>query len=632
MCGIVGVYAKRGVVDAQTIRAMNAVLVHRGPMDEGYMFRRHVGLGMRRLSIIDVAGGHQPVYNEDRSIAVVLNGEIFNYRELGEELLKRGHRFSTASDTEVIAHLYEERGAECLSQLNGMFGIAIWDDRKQTLLVARDRLGVKPLYYYEDAGWLAFASELKALLVCDFVPRRPDRSAIADFLALRYVRAPRSPFEGVRKLLPGHYVTADASGVSQSRYWNLADHTSPLALSEADAVERLRWLLQDSVRIRLRSDVPVGAFLSGGIDSSTITAYAARQSSAPLRTFTVDFGGDSFDEVRYARLVARALGTEHHETVATVEDALQQLPRLVWHMDEPNADSAIVPTYLVSQFAATGLRVILTGSGGDEVFGGYARYFDGYPIDHLYRRIAQAPREALGRVVTRVRLPHVTRRVTWNNLPDADRYLVQVTNFSPAERADLLGAMSDSDADLKAEFAAYPGHDRVNRRLFVDACTYLPDDILHITDRMSMAVSLEAREPLLDYRLVEFCAGLPGDYKVHQERREWKVILKKAMSPLLPAEILTRIKWGFGAPIQAWMNRGLLSALRELYRASEAVRHGLLDPAGVEGQLARAGSYVPGFQMAQKLWTLLVFEIWCRVFLTGNGGKAPQATLRDLAS
>ncbi len=630
MCGIVGVYAKRGVVDEQGVRDMNSVLVHRGPMDEGYMFKRHVGLGMRRLSIIDVAGGHQPVYNEDRSVAVILNGEIFNYRELGQELLKRGHRFSTASDTEVIAHLYEDVGAACFSHLNGMFGIALWDDRKQTLLVARDRLGVKPFYYYEDNAYFAFASELKALLLCDFVPRRLDRRAIADFLALKYVRAPRSPFEDVRKLLPGHYLAVGPSGVSQAQYWRLADYSQPVAINEADAIERLRWLLQDAVRIRLRSDVPVGAFLSGGIDSSTIALYAAQQSSTPLRTFTVDFGREGFDEVRYARVMAKALNTDHHETVVTVDDALRQLPRLVWHMDEPNADSAIVPSYLVSRFAAAELRVILSGSGGDEVFGGYARYFDGYPLDHLYRRIAQGPRQALGRAVTRVRLPHVTRRVTWNNLPDADRYLMQVMNFAPAERVDLSGAMSNGGVDLKAEFAGYPGHDRVNRRLFVDACTYLPDDILHITDRMSMAVSLEARTPLLDYRLVEFCAGLPGDYKVRQERREWKVILKKAMGPLLPAEILTRVKWGFGPPIQAWMNNGLLPVVRELYRASEAVHHGLLEPAGVREQLARVGTSVPGFQSAQKLWTLLVLEIWCRVYLTRGSGGPPQATLHDL--
>lgn len=631
MCGIAGLYVKRGRADPQVVRAMTSILVHRGPMDEGYLDRSNVALGMRRLSIIDVDGGHQPVFNEDGTVGVVFNGEIYNYKELREELLQRGHRFTTWSDTEVIVHLYEERGVECLEALNGMFAIALWDDRRQRLWLARDRLGVKPLYFVDGPEHFAFASELKALLTCDFVSRDPDRLAVLDYLVFMYVRAPRTAFAAIRKLLPGHYLTADASGVRVVRYWDLRDHYEPSSISEEEASEQVRALLQDAVRIRLRSDVPVGAFLSGGMDSSTIVACAAGQAPEPLRTFTVDFGQDSFDEVRYARLVAETFRTDHRETAATVDDAIEHLPHLVWHMDEPNADSAIVPAYLVSKFAARELRVALSGTGGDEVFGGYARYFDGFPVEHLYRHMPRSSRTLLGAAVGRLGPAHLARRARWNALPDSGRYLAQVARFTPAEGQTLAGRPARETVDLLEEFAAYPDGDTTNRLLFVDMLTYLPDNILHITDRMSMAVSLEARTPFLDYRLVEFCAGLPGHFKVRWRARARKVVLTKAMNGVLPPAILTRMKWGFGPPLEAWMNRGLAGTVRALFARSEAEAHGFLEPGAVRALLQSAGSRVHDFYTAQKLWSLLVLELWCRIFLSGNGTQAPAVTLADLA-
>lgn len=631
MCGIAGIYAKRGRVAPEMVRAMTSILVHRGPMDEGYLDRSNVALGMRRLSIIDVDGGHQPVYNEDGTVGVILNGEIYNYKELREELLQRGHRFATWSDTEVIVHLYEERGVECLAALNGMFVIALWDDRRQRLWLVRDRLGVKPLYFVDIPEYLAFASELKALLACDFVSREPDRGAVLDYLVFMYVRAPRTAIAAIRKLLPGHYLTADASGVRMVRYWDLRDHCEPSSANEGEASEQVRALLQDAVRIRLRSDVPVGAFLSGGMDSSTIVACAAGQAPEALRTFTVDFGPDSFDEVRYARLVAETFRTNHRETAATVEDAVDHLPRLVWHMDEPNADSAIVPAYLVSKFAASGLRVVLSGTGGDEVFGGYARYFDGLPAEHLYRWMPEVSRRWIGGAITRLGPAHLARRARWNALPDAERYLSQIARFTPAECEALVGAAVNGGVDLRQGFAAYPGSDAVDRLLFFDMHTYLPDNLLHITDRMSMAVSLEARTPFLDYRLVEFCAGLPGHFKVRWRTRTRKVVLRRAMTGVLPPEILTRMKWGFGPPLEAWMNRGLVQTIRAIYAHSEAETHGLLEPGAVRNLLQRSGSRVHDFYTAQKLWSLLVLELWCRIFLGGNATQAPTVTLTDLA-
>lgn len=630
MCGIVGIYTKRGIADAETIRAMTSVLVHRGPMDDGYLFGANVGLGMRRLSIIDIEGGHQPVYNEDRSIGVILNGEIYNYRELRIELIARGHRFYTMSDTEVIVHLYEEMGEAFLSLLNGMFAIALWDERAQRLLLARDRLGVKPLYYYEDAERLAFASELKALLQCRFVPRDIDLEAISDYLTLMYIRAPRSPFKAIRKLLPGHYLVIDASGARLVRYWDLREHCEPTSLNEPALIEHIRWLLEDSVRLRMRSDVPVGAFLSGGIDSSTVVAYASANSPQPLDTFAVGFEGADFDELGYARIVAKAFRTRHHETVVTVEDTIRHLPKLVWHLDEPNADSAIIPTYLVSKFAATKLRVVLTGLGGDELFGGYPRYFDGYPIEHAYRRIPGALRQNLLAPLARVLPSRIAGRIEWNSLADEERYLMQVSYLLPSERQALLSHAVNGEVSLREEFRAYPGIDRINRLMFVDAITYLPDDILHITDRMSMAVSLEARTPFLDYRLVEFCAGMPGSHKIHRASRGWKVILKKTMGPILPEAIVRRPKWGFGAPVVTWMNMGLLPVLKDLYRSSEAVAIGLLDRAGTQRLIESWGKALKNYRSAHKLWMLLVLEVWCRVFLGKNAGKSPCFALDDL--
>jgi len=631
VCGIAGLYARRGTVDPRMVRAMTAVQTHRGPVEEGYLLTPRVGLGMRRLSIIDVAGGRQPVYNEDGSIAVVFNGEIFNYRELRAELFERGHRLTTASDTEVIVHLYEERGVDCLHAFNGMFAFALWDGRRERLFLARDRLGVKPLYYWDGVQGLAFASELKALLLCDFVERRPDPHAVLDYLALMYIRAPRTPFQDVYKLLPGHYLVADRAGTRVDAYWRLADHCTPARISVPEAVERVRELLRDAVRLRLRSDVPVGAFLSGGIDSSAIVALAAQESATPLRTFTVDFGPDSFDEVRYARLVADRYATAHHEMRATVDDALQELPRLVWHMDEPHGDSAIVSTYLVSRFAASQLRVVLSGSGGDEVFGGYRRYFDGGVVDHLYRRLPWGLRAAGARWARRVS-EELGARLAWNALPAEQRYLRTLSLFQAPERRRLLGGVVQDALDLREVFAAVPRADPVNRLMYVDAVTYLPDDILHVTDRMSMAVSLEARTPFLDYRLVEFAAGLPGRWKVDPWRRSWKILLKRAVAPWLPPAILARPKWGFGAPLRAWMRQGLLDVLPRVYRESAAVRAGLLQADGVAALLQAARTGPMPVHVGQQLWSLLVLELWSRLFLRGPAAQAPAFTLRDLAA
>ena len=617
MCGITGIYCKRGTPDQHLVRAMTERLFHRGPIEDGYYFSPVVGLGMRRLSIVDIEGGHQPVYNEDRSIAVVLNGQIYNYVELADELQARGHRFYTRSDTEVIVHLYEELGPDCLARLNGMFAIALWDARRQTLFLARDRLGVKPLYYADEAEHFAFASELKSLLLCPFVPREIDHAAISEYLTLMYIRAPRTPFTHIAKLPPGHSLLIDENGVKRQRWWDLSQHCEPAQLTMPEAAERLGDVLSDAVRIRLRADVPVGAFLSGGIDSSAVTAFAARALTQPLNTYAVGFAGSEFDELGYARMVAEAFKTNHHQTIVTVDDALRHLPWLVWHLDEPNADSAIVPTFLVSKVSAQDLRVILSGLGGDELFGGYERYFDGFPVEHLYRRLPGSLRGTLLAPLAQ-RLNPRAGRVAWRNaLPDAERYLAQVTVFPASMRSRLA---PDGQVSLTKEFRAYPSRDVVNRLMFVDALTYLPDDILHITDRMGMAVSLEVRTPFLDYRLVELAASLPGKFKTDQLGRAWKVCLKQAMSGILPDAILARPKWGFGAPVRAWMQKGLDQTVQTLFRESAAARWELIYLPGVQDYIETPP---PGEDRlrSQRLWTLLILELWARVFLEGNGQR-----------
>lgn len=630
MCGITGIYSRRDPVDHGLVMAMTQMMFHRGPMEDGYLFQPHIKLGMRRLSIIDVEGGHQPVYSEDGSIGVILNGQIYNYRELRQNLLGRNHHLRTVSDTEVIVHLYEEMGEACLKLFNGMFAFALWDGRKDRLFIARDRLGIKPLYYFENFEYFAFASELKALLLCPFIPREPDPQAISDYLTFMYIRAPHSPFKSIFKLLPGHYLTVDSQGLKVTKYWDLRDHCQSSNLDEGEAIEQIRELIRDAVRLRLRSDVPVGAFLSGGLDSSTVVAFAAQQQQEPLNTFGVGFAGDGFDELSYARVVAEAFKTRHHETTVTVTDAIQNLPKLVWHLDEPNADSAFVPTYLVSEFAASQLRVILTGLGGDELFGGYPRYFDGYPLEHLYRRVPMSLRNLPVAPIVRHFSATVANRLELNGKADAARYLERVNVFPRSEKLGLMGAFVKDSADLQNEFAGYPGEDPINRMMYVDALTYLPDDILHITDRMSMAVSLEARTPFLDYRLVEFCAGLPGNLKVRQGHREWKVILKKALAPILPQEILTRKKWGFGAPVTAWMDQGLAQTVSQVYRDSFAVKIGLVDGTGVSRCISQYASQKRLSGSAQKLWSLLVLEVWCQVFLQQDSVVLPSFTLDDL--
>ncbi len=591
------------------------------------MLEPGVALGMRRLSIIDIEGGHQPISGEDGSVTIVFNGEIYNFLELKPELEARGHTFKTNSDTETIVHSYEEFGAECLRDLRGMFAFAIWDARARKLFLARDRAGKKPLYYTTTPkGTLVFGSELKTLLQHPDVERELNVEALDAYLTLGYVPDPLSIFRDVHKLAPGHFLTFSEGTVSVKQYWEFDfRHEKPRA--EEDYIEEVRALLDESVRLRLISDVPLGAFLSGGIDSSTVVALMARHMGQPVKTFSIGFHEDSYNELKYARLTAEKFGTDHHEFFVT-PDICSIVDELAWHFDEPFADSSALPTYMVSKLARDYVTVVLSGDGGDELFAGYTRYV----VDRKREGFGLLPKPLRERVMRPIsqRLPHATwgRNYLHNvSLDPISRYLDSVSIFSSLNRKSLYTAGFSQQLEqgsyasrLFQQLAAEIDSDEpIDCLLYLDSKTYLPGDILVKVDRMSMAVSLEARAPLLDHKLIDFVTGIPASLKL--AGFETKHLLKKAIEDLVPAEILHRPKQGFGVPIQEWINRELRSRLRETLTESRTRQRGYIDPHYVDVLLDEHERGRRDHSMG--LWALFMLELWNRQFLDGNGAQMP---------
>ncbi len=626
MCGIAGFVdrwtageARAGEERAAILQRMCDVIKHRGPDDSGYTRQTGVALGMRRLSIIDLAGGHQPISGEDGSVTIVFNGEIYNFLEIKPKLEARGHRFKTNSDTEAIVHGYEEYGPECLKELRGMFAFAIWDERAHSLFVARDRAGKKPLYYtLTPNGTFVFGSELKVLLEHPEVEPEIDPQALDAYLTLGYVPDPLSIFKQVYKLPPGHYLIFSQGQVRVSQYWDFEFRPSA-ARSEEDYLEELRVLLDESVRLRLISDVPLGAFLSGGIDSSSVVALMARHTAQPVKTFSIGFHEDSYNELKYARLTAEKFGTDHHEFFVT-PDICSIVDELVWHFDEPFADSSAIPTYMVSKLARDHVTVVLSGDGGDELFAGYTRYV----VDSKRRSFDHLPkvlREGLMRPLSQ-HLPHATwgRNYLHNvSLDPLARYLDSVSVFTALNRRSLytqdfkrrLDSGNYAARLFQQLIAELPSEDPLERLLYLDSKTYLPGDILTKVDRMSMAVSLEARAPLLDHKLIEFVTSIPASLKL--AGWETKYLLKKAVQDLVPAEILHRPKQGFGVPIQEWINQQLRSRLRETLTESRTRQRGYLDARYVDVLLDEHERGRRDHSM--QLWSLFMLELWQRQFL-----------------
>lgn len=620
MCGICGI-AGGARVELDVLSRMTRALRHRGPDDEGFFVRDYeggpaVGLGFRRLSIIDLESGNQPIANEDDSIRIVMNGELYNYRELRRELSGRGHSFSTDTDTEVVVHLYEELGADCVSRLNGMFAFALWDEPRRQLLLARDRFGKKPLYYSDLGDALLFGSEPKALLNHPRCPSDLDLESLGRYLALEYVPTPRSIFAGIHKLPGGHTLTWRDGETMLERYWDMPFET-PSQLSDDELADELRQRLRASVRRRLVSDVPLGAFLSGGIDSSSVVAMMVAESPArEVKTFSIGFHDRSFDESAHARRVAESLGTDHHEQVFTSDVMLDALPSMVDMLDEPFADASVLPTYVLSRFARQSVTVALGGDGADELLAGYPT-FSAERIARFYRM----PRVLHEHVVANLadRLPvstanfstdfKVKRFVRAANEPASTRHPLWLGSFSPREQQDLLlHAAGDPYDEVRRAFDEAPTREPIDRLVYSYARTYLQDDILFKVDRASMATSLEVRAPFLDVELVEFLGRVPPRLKLR--RFDTKHLLKRAMRDVLPVGIASRPKKGFGIPVAAWLKAELREHLQEELSGERLRRQGLFDPVTVERLVSE---HLSGRRDNRKqLWTLFVFQLWHR--------------------
>ncbi|HEX3147582.1 MAG TPA: asparagine synthase (glutamine-hydrolyzing) [Gemmataceae bacterium] len=633
MCGIAGIVDLRGrPVDRPALVRMGDRLAHRGPDAKGFHIDGGVGLGHRRLSIIDLAGGKQPMANADGTVWVTFNGEIYNFADLRGPLEARGYPFATHSDTEAIIHAYEAHGAKCVEQFRGMFAFAIWDSRRQRLFAARDRLGKKPFFYTIADGQFLFASEMQGLLAHPAVERKIDPTAIDDYLTYGYVPAPRTIFCGVFKLPPAHTLTLDLAADAPNRarpqverYWSL--HYEPKTnVREPEALEQLTAILTEAVRLRLVADVPLGALLSGGVDSSVVVALMSKLSSRPVKTFSIGFDDKAFNELPFARLVAERYQTEHHELVVR-PDALTVLPTLVRHYGEPFADSSGVPSYYVAQLTRQHVTVALNGDGGDECFAGYDRY-RGMLLAERYRRIARPLRcgliEPIAALIPdslprRSRLRQAKRFLESAAMDPADRYLNWVSFFTPRQRAELYSnefraelAGHDAGGFLRDLFAAInPGAGLLDRTLAVDVQSYLPDDLLVKVDIATMANALEARSPLLDHVVMEFAARLPANLKIRGSTL--KYLLRRLAERLLPAAALNRRKMGFGVPVGDWMRGELKPLVNDTLLSERAAQRGYLKPETVRELVDQHQSRTQDH--THRLWALLWLELWFREFI-----------------
>jgi len=638
MCGIHGIFQLDGqAVTPALLSAMGNVTSHRGPDDEGMHIDGACGIAMRRLSIIDLAGGHQPLSNVEQTIWLVCNGEIYNYRELREELQAKGHQFKTGSDSEVLIHLYAQEGDDFVHRLNGMFDFALWDARRRRLLIGRDRLGVKPLYVLQDGKRLAFATEAKALLTLPGVQAALDPSVVASYLHLGYVAAPGCIFKGIRKLPPATLLAIEDGKVREWRYWRLPSKIDTQT-TEREWIDRVRAQLEASVHMQMVSDVPIGAFLSGGVDSSAVVGFMAKHSAHPIRTYAIGFtGGEAealYNELPYAKQVAKLFGTQHREIVVK-PDVVDLLPKLLWHMDEPIADTAFITTYLVSQFARQDVKVILSGVGGDELFGGYRRYL-GEHYAAKYQRLpgwlrssaaslaSHLPADRHSGLLNTLRL--AKGFLTSAELPADDRYRSYLQVMDRQTVASLLLRPDVAGQDPLAQaFAGADSQDVLNRMFAVDAETQLPDDLLMLTDKMSMAVSLECRVPLLDHDLVELAASMPSAIKVRGGRL--KHVLKESLGDMLPKDILDRKKRGFGTPMGAWLKKELAPLLSRLLAPDVVGARGLYQQPVVDRLMAdHASNRIDG---TDALLAMMNLEIWSRIYLDQ---RDPQDVAGELRS
>lgn len=622
VCGIVGAFHYRsGHPSRELVARQTELLRHRGPDDEGFWSDGDVAFGHRRLSIVGPGrSGHQPVRNEDGSCWAVFNGELYGWRDVRRALVSRGHRLRCTGDAELLLHLYEDHGDDFVDQLRGEFAFALFDCHRRRLLLVRDRVGVKPLYYHDDGKRVAFASELKALLLDPSVPRDVDERAILDYLTFQYVPAPRTIWRGVRKLLPGHRLVCDARGVHIEPYWTLPIERQIEASDDAIA-EQLHFLLEEAVRLRLDAHTPIGAALSGGIDSSAVVALMSCVASGPVRTFSIGFGEPRFDELEHARLIARQFGTDHHEHVVEPR-ALDLLPQLIWGLDEPFADPSILPTYCLSRLASSSVKAILSGDGGDEAFAGYRTYAAAIRHERLLR-MPGAVRRAIGAAASGLGPDHpLGRRIRRIPMSVLDRHLEAMSTFPPRELESLLGPRLLEVRRIEDPLAASRERHRraaaeigdVPALLHLDTHTYLADDVLRKVECASMLNSLEVRVPLLDHRVLEFVSRLPFRFKRRGETSKW--ILKRALKDLLPSATLARSKKGFTVPLEHWFGGRFGELARATLLDPRARRRGWLDHEQLERRVLAGPA-----RDAQQVWSLVCLELWAQCHLDGEGAR-----------
>lgn len=631
MCGIAGIYdtkAGRGSLEP-AIRAMTEALSHRGPDDFGYHVADTVALGHRRLSIIDLKDGHQPIYNEDATACIVYNGEVYNYREIKKELEDAGHRFTTNSDTETILHAYEQWGEECVGRLHGMFAFCVWDSKKKTLFMARDRFGKKPFFYAEYNGRFVFSSEMKSILLDTGFKRTVDDEALAAYFMFTYVPAPLTIYRGIKKLLPGHTLTYRDGQTTENKYWDIR-FAPDRGKKEKDFIPEFMELLREAVRMRLLSEVPLGAFLSGGVDSSAVVALMSGVSPSPVNTFTIGFSGNTGgfdDERKYARLVAERYATNHkeYEVSPSLEGIME---KIVGSFDEPFADDSTIPSYYVYEMAGRDVRVALSGLGGDEAFCGYERYL-GFHISRLYGRLPGALRDGVLRPLIE-RIPesssggntvnHLKRFVRSSSKDNGERYLGFVSKVKGSYRDGFFTGRDSvfSDAAVSARdiflnyFNSENAVDPLDRVFYCDIKTYLPDDILACTDRLSMHHSLEVRVPFLDHKLMEYTATIPAEIKMKWFRK--KNLLKKAVSGYLPEKVINHKKQGFVGPLTQWLKTDLKTVTLERLAGKRLERHGVLNPATVKRIL---DDHYEGKEVNDTLiWSLLMFQTWFEMYMS----------------
>ena len=634
MCGITGIYnfANGGAADGAELRRLNNLILHRGPDDEGIYLDGPVGLAMRRLSIIDLSTGHQPISNEDGTVWIVFNGEIYNFPQLRAEVEAKGHTFHTRTDTETIVHLYEEYGKDCVKKLRGMFAFAIWDSREKKLFIARDRVGKKPLVYTAQNGSLIFSSELRAVADAKGVKKEINFAALDLYLALQYIPSPHTIYKNIFKLPPAHTLTVQNGRVTVEQYWDLPLEAKPPEISFGEAKEEVRAKLEEAVKIRMVSDVPLGAFLSGGVDSSIIVALMSKLSSRPVRTFSIGFEEQEFSELGYAAEVAKMYGCEHTEFIVRAEMA-DVLPKLAWHYSEPYADASALPSYYVARETRKHVTVALNGDGGDENFAGYLRYvamrlahYWDYlpgPAKKAFAAAAEVLPEKNAPFNTLWRAKRFLRSAVFSDFPS--RHLKMVCFFGEDEKRALyspafLSALGEDLSGAKnyigASYEKAKGLDFVNQLLYVDMKTYLPEDLMVKIDIATMANSLEGRSPLLDHEFMEFCFALRGDWKLRGVNKT-KWLLKESFADMLPQSIINRPKMGFGIPLGQWFRGELKGYWQEHCLSAKALSRGYFNEAALRNlwREHQDGKRDHGY----RLWALLMLELWHENFMPDSG-------------